>query len=187
MLETSARLLRLLSLLQTPRDWAGAELAEQLDVDVRTVRRDIDKLRALGYPVHAARGVAGYRLGAGTRLPPLLLDDEAAARPCAAPNRTGSCTAGGAGTCSRGTSTARTGGPSGSTGCARVSPPVPGSSRASCPRTCLATSYAGSPPTPTATGPGSPCTSRSRWRPTGSRRPSVRSRRSTSGPAHCAR
>ncbi len=68
MLETSARLLRLLSLLQTPRDWAGAELAEQLDVDVRTVRRDIDKLRALGYPVHAARGVAGYRLGAGTRL-----------------------------------------------------------------------------------------------------------------------
>ena len=78
MLETSARLLRLLSLLQTPRDWAGAELAEQLDVDVRTVRRDIDKLRALGYPVHAARGVAGYRLGAGTRLPPLLLDDEEA-------------------------------------------------------------------------------------------------------------
>jgi predicted DNA-binding transcriptional regulator YafY len=78
MLETSARLLRLLSLLQTPKDWTGAELAERLDVDARTVRRDIDKLRALGYPVHAARGVAGYRLGAGTRLPPLLLDDEEA-------------------------------------------------------------------------------------------------------------
>jgi predicted DNA-binding transcriptional regulator YafY len=78
MLETSARLLRLLSLLQTPREWTGAELAERLEVDVRTVRRDVDKLRALGYPVNAARGVAGYRLGAGTRLPPLLLDDEEA-------------------------------------------------------------------------------------------------------------
>jgi predicted DNA-binding transcriptional regulator YafY len=78
MLETSARLLRLLSLLQTPREWPGAELAERLEVDVRTVRRDVDKLRALGYPVHAARGVAGYRLGAGTVLPPLLLDDEEA-------------------------------------------------------------------------------------------------------------
>jgi predicted DNA-binding transcriptional regulator YafY len=78
MLETSARLLRLLSLLQTPKDWTGAELAERLDVDARTVRRDVDKLRALGYPVHATRGVAGYRLGAGTRLPPLLLDDEEA-------------------------------------------------------------------------------------------------------------
>ncbi|TQM38041.1 helix-turn-helix transcriptional regulator [Pseudonocardia cypriaca] len=78
MLDTSARLLRLLSILQTPRDWTGAELAERLDVDVRTVRRDVDKLRALGYPVHAARGVAGYRLGAGTTLPPLLLDDEEA-------------------------------------------------------------------------------------------------------------
>jgi len=77
-LETSARLLRLLSLLQTPRDWTGAELAERLEVDVRTVRRDVDKLRALGYPVNAARGVAGYRLGAGTTLPPLLLDDEEA-------------------------------------------------------------------------------------------------------------
>jgi predicted DNA-binding transcriptional regulator YafY len=78
MLETSARLLRLLSLLQTPKDWTGAELAERLDVDARTVRRDVDKLRALGYPVHATRGVPGYRLGAGTRLPPLLLDDEEA-------------------------------------------------------------------------------------------------------------
>lgn len=78
MLETSARLLRLLSLLQTPRDWTGAELAERLEVDVRTVRRDIDKLRNLGYPVDATAGVAGYRLGAGAELPPLLLDDDEA-------------------------------------------------------------------------------------------------------------
>ena len=78
MLETSARLLRLLSLLQTPRDWTGADLAERLEVDVRTVRRDVDKLRTLGYPVHATPGVAGYRLGAGAKLPPLLLDDDEA-------------------------------------------------------------------------------------------------------------
>lgn len=78
MKETSARLLRLLSLLQTPRDWSGTELADRLDVDVRTVRRDIEKLRALGYPVHAVAGVAGYRLGAGAQLPPLLLDDDEA-------------------------------------------------------------------------------------------------------------
>jgi predicted DNA-binding transcriptional regulator YafY len=78
MLETSARLLRLLSLLQTPREWAGSDLAERLEVDVRTVRRDIDKLRNLGYPVHASSGVSGYRLGAGAKLPPLLLDDEEA-------------------------------------------------------------------------------------------------------------
>jgi len=78
MLETSARLLRLLSLLQTRRDWAGGELAERLEVNVRTVRRDIDRLRELGYPVLAVAGVAGYRLGAGAALPPLLLDDEEA-------------------------------------------------------------------------------------------------------------
>jgi predicted DNA-binding transcriptional regulator YafY len=78
MLETSARLLRLLSLLQTPHDWTGADLAQRLEVDVRTVRRDIQKLRDLGYPVHATAGAAGYRLGAGTKLPPLLLDDEEA-------------------------------------------------------------------------------------------------------------
>lgn len=78
MLETSARLLRLLGLLQTPRDWTGAELALRLEVDVRTVRRDIQKLRDLGYPVHAIAGAAGYRLGAGTKLPPLLLDDDEA-------------------------------------------------------------------------------------------------------------
>jgi predicted DNA-binding transcriptional regulator YafY len=78
MLETSARLLRLLGLLQTPRDWTGAELAQRLGVDVRTVRRDIQKLRDLDYPVHAVSGAAGYRLGAGTKLPPLLLDDDEA-------------------------------------------------------------------------------------------------------------
>ncbi|SEG58393.1 Predicted DNA-binding transcriptional regulator YafY, contains an HTH and WYL domains [Actinacidiphila yanglinensis] len=79
MLETSARLLRLLSLLQSRRDWTGPELAERLDVTARTVRRDVERLRALGYPVHATPGTAGgYRLGAGAALPPLLLDDEEA-------------------------------------------------------------------------------------------------------------
>lgn len=78
MLETSARLLRLLALLQTHRDRSGAELAERLGVSRRTVRRDIERLRELGYPVHATPGAAGYRLGAGAGLPPLLLDDEEA-------------------------------------------------------------------------------------------------------------
>ena len=79
MLETSARLLRLLSLLQTPREWTGAELGARLGVSPRTVRNDVDKLRELGYPVLATRGPAGgYRLGAGAVMPPLLLDDEEA-------------------------------------------------------------------------------------------------------------
>ncbi|GGZ89405.1 DNA-binding transcriptional regulator [Streptomyces spiroverticillatus] len=65
-------------MLQTPRDWPGSDLAARLDVDVRTVRRDIDKLRTLGYPVHATPGAPGYRLGAGANLPPLLLDDDEA-------------------------------------------------------------------------------------------------------------
>src|SRR5579862_9953093 len=79
MLETSARLLRLLSLLQTPRDWTGTELAGRLGVSQRTVRNDVDKLRELGYPVLATRGPAGgYRLGAGAAMPPLLLDDDEA-------------------------------------------------------------------------------------------------------------
>jgi predicted DNA-binding transcriptional regulator YafY len=66
MLETSARLLRLLSLLQMPREWPGSELAERLGVSGRTVRNDIERLRDLGYPVDATRGsVGGYRLGAG--------------------------------------------------------------------------------------------------------------------------
>jgi predicted DNA-binding transcriptional regulator YafY len=79
MLETSGRLLKLLSLLQSHRDWTGPELASRLGITVRTVRRDVDKLRALGYPVEADLGVAGgYRLGAGASLPPLLLDDDEA-------------------------------------------------------------------------------------------------------------
>ncbi|MFF5295246.1 helix-turn-helix transcriptional regulator [Paractinoplanes globisporus] len=79
MLETSARLLRLLSLLQAAREWTGTELAERLSVSTRTVRNDVDRLRNLGYPVHGTRGaVGGYRLGAGAALPPLLLDDEEA-------------------------------------------------------------------------------------------------------------
>src|SRR5438270_7934381 len=67
--------------LQSRRDWTGAELGGRLGVGVRTIRRDVDRLRRLGYPVEAAPGVAGgYRLGAGAALPPLLLDaDEAVA------------------------------------------------------------------------------------------------------------
>ena len=76
---TSARLLRLLSLLQARRDWPGEALAERLEVSPRTVRRDVDRLRDLGYPVRATKGPeGGYRLDAGTDLPPLLFDDEQA-------------------------------------------------------------------------------------------------------------
>jgi predicted DNA-binding transcriptional regulator YafY len=76
MVQTSARLLALLSLLQVRREWTGHELADRLEVGPRTIRRDIDKLRSLGYPIEAAPGVAGgYRLGNGGELPPLLLDD----------------------------------------------------------------------------------------------------------------
>ncbi|WP_018334140.1 helix-turn-helix transcriptional regulator [Actinomycetospora chiangmaiensis] len=79
MLETSARLLRLLSLLQTRPEWSGPELAGRLGISVRTVRRDVEKLRALDYPVEVDLGpTGGYRLGAGAALPPLLLDDEEA-------------------------------------------------------------------------------------------------------------
>ncbi len=79
MRETSARLLKLLSLFQTRRDWAGADLADRLNVTPRTVRRDVDKLREIGYPVHATAGVGGgYQLGAGAEMPPLLLDDDEA-------------------------------------------------------------------------------------------------------------
>jgi predicted DNA-binding transcriptional regulator YafY len=74
-----ARMLRLLSLLQMRREWSGAELADRLAVTVRTVRRDIDRLRELGYPVDSGSGHhGGYRLAPGTDLPPLLLDDEEA-------------------------------------------------------------------------------------------------------------
>lgn len=79
MLETSARLLRLLSLLQTPREWPGPELADRLGVSTRTIRNDVERLRSLGYPVDATRGaIGGYRLGSGAVMPPLLLDDEEA-------------------------------------------------------------------------------------------------------------
>ncbi len=79
MLETSARLLRLLALLQAHRDWPGMKLAERLGVSPRTVRRDVDKLRLLGYPIDAISGVGGgYQLAAGASLPPLLLDDSEA-------------------------------------------------------------------------------------------------------------
>ena len=79
MLETSARLLRLLALLQARRQWTGAELASRLEVTTRTIRNDVGRLRHLGYPVDATPGVAGgYRLGAGAALPPLLLDDDEA-------------------------------------------------------------------------------------------------------------
>src|SRR5436189_4149082 len=79
MLETSSRLLDLLSLLQARRDWPGAELADRLEVSGRTIRRDVERLRGLGYPVESLTGPAGgYRLRAGTAMPPLLLDDEEA-------------------------------------------------------------------------------------------------------------
>jgi len=79
MAESAARLLRLLSLLQVRPHWTGPELAERLSVTERTLRRDIDRLRDLGYPVHADRGVTGgYRLAPGRALPPLLLDDDEA-------------------------------------------------------------------------------------------------------------
>jgi predicted DNA-binding transcriptional regulator YafY len=79
MSETSGRLLTLLSLLQTPREWPGPELARRLGVTTRTVRNDVERLRTLGYPVQATRGaIGGYRLSAGTAMPPLLLDDDEA-------------------------------------------------------------------------------------------------------------
>jgi predicted DNA-binding transcriptional regulator YafY len=79
MADTAARMLALLGLLQARSDWAGAELAERLGVTDRTVRNDIDRLRRLGYPVDAVRGPGGrYRLGVGTKLPPLLLEEDEA-------------------------------------------------------------------------------------------------------------
>jgi predicted DNA-binding transcriptional regulator YafY len=74
---TTARLLSLLSLLQTRRDWPGALLAERLGVSDRTVRRDVDRLREMGYRIQASMGPdGGYRLDAGDELPPLLFDDD---------------------------------------------------------------------------------------------------------------
>jgi predicted DNA-binding transcriptional regulator YafY len=77
--DPTGRVLQLLSLLQTHRMWSGPELADRLEVSARTLRRDIDRLRELGYPVEAAPGVdGGYRLAAGTHMPPLVLDDDEA-------------------------------------------------------------------------------------------------------------
>src|SRR5437588_941165 len=77
--QTSSRLLQLLSLLQGRRDWPGNELADRLEVSGRTIRRDGERLRRLGYPVESLTGPAGgYRLRAGSAMPPLLLDDEEA-------------------------------------------------------------------------------------------------------------
>ena len=79
MLSASARLIRLLSLFQAQRAWTGSALAARLEITERTLRRDVDRLRTLGYTVDSTSGVAGgYRLGAGTALPPLLLEDEEA-------------------------------------------------------------------------------------------------------------
>jgi predicted DNA-binding transcriptional regulator YafY len=78
-MDPTARILRLLSLLQTYRHWPGDELSDRLGVSPRTLRRDVDRLRELGYPVDTTRGTGGgYQLSAGTRIPPLLLDDEEA-------------------------------------------------------------------------------------------------------------
>lgn len=81
MLKTSTRLLQLLTLLQVRRSWTGPELSRELEVTTRTIRNDVERLRELGYPVQASPGVeGGYRLGAGSDLPPLLLEqDEAVA------------------------------------------------------------------------------------------------------------
>ena len=77
MTTTTSRLLNLLSLLQTRRDWPGSVLAERLNISHRTVRRDVDRLREMGYSIHATMGAdGGYRLDAGSELPPLLFDDD---------------------------------------------------------------------------------------------------------------
>jgi predicted DNA-binding transcriptional regulator YafY len=77
MLQSSARLLRLLTLFQSRATWTGADLTSRLEVTARTLRRDVDRLRTLGYPVHSTTGPAGgYMLGAGASLPPLMLDNE---------------------------------------------------------------------------------------------------------------
>src|SRR3954449_10108766 len=79
MADTGNRTLRLLSLMQGRRQWAGGELAGRLGVSLRTLRRDVERLRELGYPVQARPGVdGGYELAPGAVLPPLVLDDDEA-------------------------------------------------------------------------------------------------------------
>ena len=254
MSDTSSRLLKLLSLLQAPREWPGSELAGRLQVSRRTIRRDVERLRDLGYPVEATMGAGGgYRLVSGTAMPPLLLDDgeavaiavglataarhpvhgirEASVRALAKleqvlpsrlryrvrslnaavvplpaadgpgvdpgqlttlaaaiagrervrfgyqardgpaapawPTRTGSSRQDGAGTCSPTTTTARTGGPSASTGSGTCSRRARGSRHATRPPTRPPTSPVGSTPSPPLTGPSSPCTPRPQRRPAG--------------------
>src|SRR4051812_50014158 len=103
MSETTARVLQLLGLLQSRRVWSGDELAERLGVTTRSVRRDVERLRDLGYPVHASKGHGGgYQLGAGAALPPLLLDpEEAVAMAVCLPLAAGGSVAGGRGTAPR--------------------------------------------------------------------------------------
>lgn len=97
MLTASSRVLRLLALLQARPEWSGAELSSRLEVDVRTIRRDVDRLRELGYGVDASAGPGGgYRLGAGSSTPPLLLDDEEAIAVALALNMAGASIAGNA-------------------------------------------------------------------------------------------
>ncbi len=98
MANTSSRTLRLLSLLQTHRFWPGAELAERLDVSERTLRRDIERLRELGYPVHSSRGVeGGYQLAQGGSMPPLVVDENEAIAMVVALGGTASALSGGLG------------------------------------------------------------------------------------------
>ena len=150
MTNPTSRMLSLLSLLQTHRHWSGTKLARRLNVTTRTIRRDVDRLRELGYPVAAAAGAdGGYRLEAGRELPPLLLDDEEAVaiavglrtaatvtvRSAAGPlSRTGWSRRDGGGTWSRGTVTARPGGPSASTGWSSCNPRRCVSANGPCPR-----------------------------------------------------
>ena len=95
MANTSSRTLRLLSLLQTHRFWAGPELADRLEVSERTLRRDVERLRELGYPVDSVRGVeGGYQLGAGATMPPLTVDEDEAIAMVVALNGAAQLTAG---------------------------------------------------------------------------------------------
>ncbi|KQZ89646.1 transcriptional regulator [Phycicoccus sp. Root563] len=95
MANTSSRTLRLLSLLQTHRFWAGPDLAGRLEVSERTLRRDVERLRELGYPVDSVRGIeGGYQLGAGATMPPLTVEEDEAIAMVVALNGAAQLTAG---------------------------------------------------------------------------------------------